>query len=106
LPFLSGNIYLGAVLQLGKVESLAGRDLDVVQHNGGTGLLAGAGAGRRGKSTGGGSALDQLGSTRRSWGSRHSGGAEGQHGKEGCTHIEVNIRSTDKYGVEREYVPG
>jgi hypothetical protein len=46
------SMYLGAVIQVGKVESLAGRDSDVVQDNGRAGLLASAGTGSRVKGAG------------------------------------------------------
>lgn len=85
--------YLSTGLQLGKVEGLTGRDLDVVQHNGGAGSLASLGrfSGGEGAAR---AALNEI-SNRSSWGSGHGGGAEGQHGNERCAHFEVDVRSTD-----------
>lgn len=91
----NGTIYLSAALQLGKVEGLAGGDLDVVQHNGRAGRLASLGGGGRGEGTAGGAALNEIGNRDGSRGTGHGGGAEGQHGNERSTHFGVNVRSTD-----------
>lgn len=47
--------YLGPILEVGKVQRLTSRHLDVVQHNRGAQLLALAGLGSRREGAGGGS---------------------------------------------------
>jgi hypothetical protein len=69
--------YLSSILQVGQIEGLTRRHLDVVQYDGGARGLAGTGAGCRGERASRGRLLGQVRNTRRSGSRGDQAGSQG-----------------------------